>query len=184
VTLFLCHEKKTLLARSFRKGVLPKKFIAQALWLVVFLCFSGIFSAAHSAIINQVQSGIATSIGNGTTSVSITAVDPGRSFLMFQTRSSSNRPPGSTVRGRINSTGTAVEFVRVTNETSTINIQWYVMEFSSGVSVQRGEVNQTSSTLNVPITAVSSTSQAFVLYSKTVGGTDGIWSSDDPTTGD
>lgn len=181
--LFLCREKKTILARSFRSAVLPIKFIIRALWVVAFLCFSGNFSAAHSAIINQVQSGITTSSGNGTISVSITAVDPARSFLMFQTRSSSNRPPGSTVRGRINSAGTAVEFVRVTNETSTINIQWYVMEFSSGVSVQRGEVNQTSATLNVPITAVSSTSQAFLLFSKTPRNTDSIWSSDDPTTG-
>ncbi len=181
--LFVCHEKKIILARLFQNGFLPKKFIARFLWIFVFLCFSGNFSAVHSATINQVQSGIAISSGNGTISVSITAVDPGRSFLMFQTRSSSNRPPGSTVRGRINSAGTAVEFVRVTNETSTINIQWYVMEFSSGVSVQRGEVNQTSSTLNVPITAVSSTSQAFVLYSKTPRNTDSIWSSDDPSTG-
>ncbi len=183
MTRFTRHEKTMILARPFQIGVLPKNMAVCLLWVFLFFSLSVAFSTVNSATLNQVQSGTAISSGNGTTSVSITAVDPGKSFLMFQTRSSSNRPPGSTVRGRINAAGTAVEFVRVTNETSTINIQWYVMEFSAGVSVQRGEVNQTSSTLNVPITAVSSTSQAFVLYSKTPRNTDSIWSSDDPTTG-
>jgi len=122
--------------------------------------------------------------GNGTVTVGITAVDPTRSFLVFSSRSSSNRPPGSMLIGRLNATGTAVEFVRNTNETSTIDIQWSVVEFLSGVTVQRGEVNQASTTINVPITPVASTSQAFVLWSKVPGAGHYIWSLDDPVLGE
>lgn len=140
---------------------------------------------AFSATLSGVQSGTATSTGNGTTSVTITAVDPTKAFLVFQTRHSSNRPPGSMIRGRLNGAGTAVEFVRVSDETSTINIQWYVVEFSTGVSVQRGETTQSGATTNVAITAVSSTSQAFVLYSKTsASGDNQNMSTDDPLVGE
>ena len=96
---------------------MPKNIAACLLWVFVFFSLSVAFSTVNSATINQVQSGTATSSGNGTTAVSITAVDPGKSFLMFQTRSSSSRPPGSTVLCIINSSGTAVDFVRFSYET-------------------------------------------------------------------
>ncbi len=137
-----------------------------------------------AAVIKGVQSGTAVSSGNGVVTVGITAVDPAKSFLVFQTRSSSNRPPGSMIIGRLNAGGTVVEFVRTTTETSTIDIQWSVVEFLSGVSVQRGEVKQSSTTINVPITPVASTSQAFVLWSKVPGAGHYIWSLDDPILGE
>jgi len=149
--------------------------------LFVLLLTSAGLSAA---VVKGVQRGTAVSSGNGVVTVGISAVDPAKSFLVFQTRSSSNRPPGSMIIGRLNAGGTAVEFVRTTNETSTIDIQWSVVEFLSGVSVQRGEVNQTSTTVNVPITPVASTGQAFVLWSKVPGAGHYIWSMDDPILGE
>ncbi len=107
-------------------------------------------STAYAANINAVQSGTATSSGTGTVSVPLTpAVNPAQSFLIFQSRHNLNRPPGSMIRGTINGAGTAVDFTRVTNETSTMEIQWYVAEFTSGVSVQRGQINQTAATINI-----------------------------------
>ena len=152
---------------------------------LLLMCVLSLASAGLSAaVVKGVQHGTAVSSGNGTVTVGISAVDPGKSFLVFSSRSSSNRPPGSMLIGRLNATGTAVEFVRNTNETSTIDIQWSVVEFLSGVSVQRGEVTQGSTTLNVPITPVASTSQAFVLWSKVPGAGHYIWSLDDPILGE
>src|SRR3990172_3010132 len=93
-----------------------------------------------------VQSGTATSTGNGTTTVSINSVDASKAFLVFQTRHNSNRPPGSMVRGQILN-ATTLEFVRVTDETSTISITWSVVEHPR-VNVQRGEVIQDATVKN------------------------------------
>ncbi len=134
-----------------------------------------------------VQTGTVISNANGTLTVPIpTAVNMTQSFLIFNTRHNSNRPVGSMVRGRIATPGT-LEFVRVTNEGTPvpITIRWYVVEFSSGVRVQRGSINQTATVMNVPLaTPVASLAQAFVTWSKTPGIGDGIWGQDDPILGD
>jgi hypothetical protein len=133
----------------------------------------------------SVQSGTAASAANGTVTVTISSVDPSKSFLLFSTRHNSNRPVGSMVRGRI-ATSTSLEFVRVTDEASpvTIAIQWYVVQYDCGVSVQRGQVTQSTTTINVPITAVASVNQAFVTWSKTPAASDATWNSDDPLVGE
>lgn len=148
--------------------------------IVICVAVSSLWTGRVSAAtIRSVQSGTATSTGNGTTTVNISSVDTSKSFLVFQTRHNSNRPTGSALRGRLAS-ATTLEFVRVTDETSTIDIQWYVAEFSSGVKVQRGSMVQNASTVNATITAVASVSQAFVTWSKTPVATDAIWGNDDP----
>ncbi len=137
---------------------------------LVALVVSAVLAApAGAAVLSGVQTGTAVSTANGTLAVPIAAVDPARSFLFFETRHDSNRPVGSMVRGRL-AGPTTLEFIRVTNEATPapISIQWYVAEFSSGVSVQRGEVEQTNTTIDVPITAVGGVDQAFVTWSKTV----------------
>jgi hypothetical protein len=101
-------------------------------------CFQ--IEIVNAALVKSVQSGTATSSANGTITVPITNVDPAKSFLVFQTRHNLNRPVGSMIRGRIDATGDNLEFTRVTDETSTMTIQWYVVEFLSGVSVQRGSL--------------------------------------------
>jgi hypothetical protein len=138
------------------------------------------------ARLGSVQTGTATSTANGTLTVSITEVDPSKSFLIFTSRHDSDRPVGSMIRGRLNAAGNAVEFVRVTNESTPVpmSIRWYVMEYACGVSVQRGEVAQSATTVNVPIASVGSTAQAFVLWSKTPNSGDGAWGSDDPLLAD
>ena len=155
------------------------RFARSTLALCLFLT-----GAAHAAVVAGVQSGTLTSTGNGVQSVVLgQAVDPTKSVLFFHTRSNSNRPPGSMVRGTLASS-TAVNFTRVTNESSAIDIHWYLVEFSSGVNVQRGQFSQSSSTTNVALaTPVASTAQAFVLWSKTPASGDSIWSADDPVGG-
>ncbi len=135
--------------------------------------------SATAATIKAVQSGTASSSGNGTVTVNITSVDTSKSFLVFQTRHNSNRPEGSALRGKLASS-TTLEFTRVTNETSTIEIRWYVAEFTSGVKVQRGDISQSGLTINTAVTPVASLSQAFVLWSKTVNANDSTWDDNDP----
>ena len=74
----------------------------------------------------------------------------------------------------------------MTNEASpaAINIQWYVVTFGSGVTVQRGETTQSLTSKNVAITAVGALTRAFVLWSKTAVNTDLGWDADDPVIGE
>jgi beta-xylosidase-like protein len=138
-------------------------------------------SGCFQARVNQVLTGQTTSSANGTVTVVIAAVDPTKSFLMFGTRHNLNRPVGSEVRGRIASS-TSLEFVRVTNEGApvTITIRWYVVEYACGVTVQRGQVAQTATSVDIPINPVASLSQAFVTWSKTADQTDTTWDQNDP----
>jgi hypothetical protein len=139
----------------------------------------------EAAILSGLQIGVATSTASGTVTVSISSIDTTRSFLIFQTRSSGDRPASSMLLGRIAS-ATTLEFIRATSELTpaTINIQWYVLSFSSGVSVQRGEFTQNATTINVAITPVSAVSRAFVTWSKSSASTETSWDSDDPTVGE
>lgn len=134
----------------------------------------------------SVQSGTATSSANGVVSVGITPIDPTLSFLMFSSRHDSNRPVGSMIRGRLNATGDAVEFERVTNETTpvTMTMEWYVVTYTCGITVQRGEVSQASTTIDVPISSVGSTAQAFVTWSKTPSAGDNGFDTNDPLVGE
>ena len=130
---------------------------------------------------DSVQVGSTTSTANGTVTVPVTAVDPGLSFLIFNSRHNGNRPVNSMIRGKLNATGTAVEFTRVTNEATpvTISIVWYLVTYEAGISVQRGEVAPSSLTTNVTLTALGSTDRAFVTWSKTPASGDSTFGNDD-----
>ena len=152
--------------------------------VLALLVLAALPRIAFAAEVAGVQSGTATSTGNGTLVVNLSrAVDPARSVLFFHTRHDSNRPPGSMVRGALQS-ATTLSFTRVSNETSLIDIHWSVVEFSAGVRVQRGQFNQTSTNLTIGLAQpVASTAQAFVLWSKTTTATDTSWGSNDPIGG-
>lgn len=131
--------------------------------------------------ISSVQKGTASSTGNGTTSVSISPVDTTESFLLFTIRTSSELPEDATVRGRLASSD-SIEFVRVTNTSSppTISIEWAVISYRCGIKVQHGTLSSYSgTTANATITAVSSTSRAFVLWSRTPATSDTMWNEND-----
>ncbi len=143
-----------------------------------------IFTSAAAAAIKGVQRGTLISSGNGTNTATLdSGVNPTNAFLIFNTRHNSGVPGGSMIRGSITSSNT-VTFIRATTETSTMNIQWYVIEYSAGVSVQRGEVNQTNTVINVPLSPISAVSQAFVTWSKTPDPSETGFSDSDPVVGE
>ncbi len=133
----------------------------------------------------SVQTGTAVSTTDGVTTATIAAVDPTRAFLMFSTRHNSNRPVASEIGGRIAST-TTLEFYRDTNEVTPVamTIEWSVVEYACGVSVQRGSVLQTTATMDIALTPLAATAQAFVLWSKNVHELDQTWDQNDPVIGD
>ena len=142
-------------------------------------------TVVSAAILQQVQSGTAVNNAAGTQTITISSIDPSKSFLMFQVRSTGDRPVNSTVRGRIAS-ATTIQFDRSTNEGAplAITIQWYVATFGSGVTVQRGEAVMNQFTVNVPITAVGAMNRAFVIWSMTPNATENEVGSDDIIAGD
>lgn len=142
-------------------------------------------AVASAAILQQVQSGTATNNAAGTQTITISSIDPAKSFLVFSVRSAGDRPVNSTVRGRIAS-ATTIQFDRSTNEGAplAVTIQWYVATFGTGVSVQRGEATMNQLTVNVPITAVGAMNRAFVIWSMTPNATENEVGSDDIIAGD
>ena len=157
--------------------------LLSALGLAALLLGRG---TALAAVAQQVQSGTATHTTAGILVINISGIDPAKSFLIFETRHNFNRPVASALRGRIPiacaNPCTTIEFERVTNEgvPATINIQWYVVTFVTGVRVQRGEVVQDALVKNVTLPlALSSVNQAFVLFSKTMLAVHNNWDTDD-----
>ncbi|HWQ02966.1 MAG TPA: DNRLRE domain-containing protein, partial [Candidatus Nitrosotenuis sp.] len=152
--------------------------------------------AAPRAVVKQVLSGTETmtSVNCGTSCTRTTtmgaSVDTSKSFLIFQIRSSCTRPQCSAIRGELNTSPTVnnqIFFTKSSNENSTVNIQWYVVEFEQGVEVIHGNTSQSATTINIAvpaITGVASTSQMFVLTSKTTNSADNNMNADDPIIGE
>jgi outer membrane protein assembly factor BamB len=124
--------------------------------------------------IKSVQSGTATMAAGATLSVPITAVTLARSVLFFGVAENNVDPSNGQVRGQLTSP-TNIQFNRQGSAT-TITIQWYVAEFASGVSVQRGTTAMTATTTNVAISNVNP-AKTFVLISYQKPGA--IYGSDD-----
>ncbi|WP_260292908.1 LamG domain-containing protein [Sedimenticola hydrogenitrophicus] len=146
-------------------------------WVSLSLLLVLQIGMVQAAEVKRVQSGILSSNSAATHTVNITTVDPAKAFLIFQTRHSSNRPGGSAAAGRLGS-ASSLEFV--TTRSDPIDIQWYLVEFASGVNVQRGEVYQNSATVNIPIIQLASLEQSFVTWSKAINGSHSTWGTDDP----
>ncbi len=132
-------------------------------------------AGAVTPLLDSTQTGTATlSGGSSFTSAVITAVDTTRSFLVFSVRESTGDPAGGTVSGRLDS-ATSVVFDRI-GTTGTVTIEWSVVSFTAGVTVQRGTTAMGAATVNVPISAVDLT-KSFPIVSMRVAGT--VFSDDD-----
>jgi len=186
---------------AIRSRKWPKLYIAIAVVLTLVAAPTGVYalytvlrsiggnafsvSSCVQSTVNSVQSGTAILPGNGTVTTSISTVDPTKTFLQFSTASTGNVPGGSTVRGRIAS-GTQLEFVRVSGETSpaAISVRYYVVEYLCGVTVQRGSAIQTTATTNVSINPVPATDRAFLTWSETGSPAETDWASGHQTVGE
>ncbi len=148
--------------------------VSYALYTSAETVGANIFSTLNCAAADGItmQSGTAVSNNSGVTTATITAVDPAKAFLMFSIRSNQNVPRDSMVRGELTN-GTTVSFYRNTiNTNRPINIEWSVVEYACGVTVQRGAQGGSGGTVQdiaLPITIDSS--QSFAIASTVPGAT-------------
>ncbi len=134
--------------------------------LGLLLLFASAFPL-QAASINNVQTGEVT-FSTATQNVTITSVDLTRSILIFSERANSASPQTGAVRGQLTSS-TNIQFNKG-SATGSVTVRWYVAEFISGVSVQRGSTTLSSTTVNQTISSVS-LSESFVIVSKSTTGT-------------
>ena len=132
----------------------------------------------HTPQSPKVQNGQATlAAGLASVDVSITSVVLTKAFLTFGASFNDANPGFSEVSGQIID-ATTLRFQRATASGSpAITIEWYVAEFTRGVSVQRGSATMSAATVDVPISSVSLTNSfPLVTYRKsgTQYGSDGF----------
>ena len=121
----------------------------------------------------SIQTGTTTiAAGSASNTATITSVDTTKAFLVFGVSEGNINPQFGQISGQITN-ATTLTFTRATAASSpAVTVKWYVAEFSSGVTVQRGAAIMTTSTsLNVTLTTVN-TAKAFPLISlRTTGAT-------------
>jgi hypothetical protein len=126
---------------------------------------------AIAAEVKSVQKGTATlAPGVNTLPVALTAVDPTKTFVWgginWGGGSGANSDANVTRVGFELANPTTLNLQRLDDPNSTATVDWYAVEFTSGVTVQRWKTSFASSELtkNVTIAAVS-LAQSFVLIS-------------------
>ena len=133
-----------------------------------FSAAATVTAAPDPVVLDNVQKGTATlANASSTVAVTIASVDPSKAFLTFSVRGNDTSPENISISGRL-SNATTVTFDRV-GTSGNVVIDWSVVEFSSGVTVQRGTVTPGGSTTNVAITSVDLT-RSFPLVSMRAGG--------------
>lgn len=114
-----------------------------------------------------VQQGTATSSTTGVSSIAIAPVDPSRSFVLFSSSSADGEPDESVASLRLADSST-LEVVRASDSapSGTVQIEWSVVEYACGVSVQRGTINGAGATaLDVTLAPIDPTSSFAVVSS-------------------
>ena len=110
------------------------------------------------AVIKSVQRGFATiPAGASSITVTINAVDTSKSFVTFNvnvTDGATDIPKNSMCGSELTST-TQITFSRYAAVVSIVSIAWEVVEYLSGVLVQRGTSLITGLGVSVPISSVA-----------------------------
>ncbi len=116
--------------------------------------------------VKNVQSGT-TTMNPATRTVTLTAVDIGRSFVLCH-----NRTNDGTSRSRVSCELTNATTLTITAGVANASnvVQWYVVEFTSGIAVQRGLASfaNGTGTVNVTLNPVVDLTRTFVLISESI----------------
>jgi hypothetical protein len=136
---------------------------------------------AGAAVIKNVQSGLylftpSPVAAQSTTTVNITSVNTARTFVVCQNRSQDSH---DMTRATCVLTSPTTLVITIGGRTgidttnSTVTIQWYVVEFLSGVTVQRGLATLpasggTSLLLNVTLSPAVNLAKSFVINSERI----------------
>lgn len=163
------RSRKPLVLAVFPLTAVFTTGVAWALFVSTDTVASNDFATAacFDAELGSVQSGETVHAVNGNVSVPITAVDPSGSFVVASVRSASNEPADSVVQVQLDAGGTSVELDRLTDTGAPpqVIVAWSVVEYTCGVTVQRGVVNGNGSgQVDIPISSVD-LSSSFALSS-------------------
>ncbi len=145
----------------------------------------GLYSATASSVANdfsssdcftpevtQVQKGQLSILGSGTADATITPVDPARSFVLSTVRTGSDNASDSAIGVELVGTDTVRIHKNVLGSTTTSTVDWSVVTYRCGITVQRGAVMGNGATsLQIPIND-SPVGTAFALISRTSDATD------------
>lgn len=138
------------------------------------------------ATIKSVQTGKVTSLGSGTTDVTISSVDTTKSIVWATWRMAS-ATTGNCLHSQVAYTltsGTNLRFFK--GGANTIDeVVWYVVEFDSGVSVQHlsGSVSGTGTTATISLGTEVLQGKSAILFSQYISaGAPSTWNQDDFST--
>lgn len=131
--------------------------------------------SVKGAAVNLVLTGSTTMSGASTTVTLCDSVDLSSSVLLFTMNNNSNAVGNNLVTGELTNEETLT--FRRDGTGSTVSISWQVIEFSSGVTVQRGTSVVNATTFNQSITAVGSLANSFPIINMSNNGSS--WGTDD-----
>lgn len=117
-----------------------------------------------AAILKRIQTG-SVSLANLVSQTAVIApVDTSKSFVIATGTETAASPRRQLYTVQLTN-GTLVTFTRSQTSANAFDVNYSVVEFLQGVSVQRGFGTLSSTTLDVPISSVGTLANAFVLYS-------------------
>ncbi len=137
---------------------------------------TGTITSCSSVVLNALYEGTTQiAASDYIATVDITDVDMSKSFLVFSAAVDDNRPQCTQIRGNLYDAGSGdikMDFERYESTCPVADIRYYVAEFSSGVSVQRGtKTTLSADTINVPLSPTVDTGKSFPLISGFVSST-------------
>ena len=166
------HQRKVVRAGDVAGDTACDATNSDGCWYTVFSDHLLEESATTAPRGPNVQNGAATlAAGDSTVNVTITSVITARSFLLLSARFNNAQPGQSQITGTLLDS-TTLRFQRVVSTGApAITIEWYLAEFLSGVSVQRGSETNPGTTVNVPLSAVDVTRSFPIVSYRSQGST-------------
>jgi hypothetical protein len=126
---------------------------------------------AEGATLSRVQRGLATLVGTQTfATTAVSPVDPARTLLLVNATAANEVPSQALASARLDGTG-ALQFERLQGANNVnVELEWTLLEFATGVTVQRGSDPLTGLSTAVPLSPVDLTKSFPVLTFRSTGG--------------
>lgn len=124
-----------------------------------------------SLILKQIERGSTSFAGTDTTktiTLTTTLTNTSKTILLFSAKSGSGSPVDFQILGRVLST-TQIQFERTGSPSVAADVEYQVIEFSQGITVQHFNIQMSAATTNTTITGVT-LSKAFVITSSKITG--------------
>lgn len=122
-------------------------------------------------VLKQIERGSVSFTSTSTSqtiTLTTTLTDTSKTILLFGVRCDSSSPINFAVSGRVSST-TQIVFERAATPGVACTVEYQVIEFSSGITVQHFYFNQNTASVNTTITAVTLSKTFVMINYKSIG---------------